>query len=90
MFLYYTVILVHYVIWYVGYVIYDTFWSRSKKFDFMVKQFLDKECSITLETLDKIKYGFVENVIIMSKLNPPTWTGVTPKDNVKKNKNPFQ
>ena len=30
----------------------------------MVKQFLDNECSITLETLDKIKYGSVENVVI--------------------------
>ena len=69
MFLYYTVILFYYVIWYVGYgyfyVIYDTVWNRSiKKIDFIVKQFLDNECSITLETLDKIKYGFVENVVI--------------------------
>ena len=54
----------YYVIWYVGYgyfyIIYDTFWNRSKKFDFIVKHFLENECSIALKTLDKIKYGFVE------------------------------
>ena len=60
--------IVLYVIWYVGYgyfyLIYGTFWNRSKKFDFIVKQFLDNECSITIETFDKIKYGFVEKVFI--------------------------
>ena len=30
----------------------------------IVKQFLENECSVTLEMLDKIKYGFVENVLI--------------------------
>ena len=68
MFLYYTVILFYYVIWYVGYdyfyVIYDTFWNRSKKFDSIVKQFLDNECSITLKTWDKTKYEFVAKVVI--------------------------
>ena len=58
-FLYYTIILFYYVIWYVGYgyfyVIYDTFWNISKKFDFIVKQFLDNKCSITLETLENNK-----------------------------------
>ena len=34
-----------------------------KSLIFIVKQFLDNECSITPETL-KNKYGFVENLVI--------------------------
>ena len=32
---------------------------------FIVKQFLDNECSITLETLE-IKYGFIKNLVILA------------------------
>ena len=57
---YYTVILFYYVIWYDGYgysyVSYNNFWNRSKRFwFFIVKQFLDNECSTTLETLENNK-----------------------------------
>ena len=44
---------------------YDTFWNRSKKFDFIiVKQFLDNEWSITLRTFENNKNWFFENVVI--------------------------
>ena len=53
------------------------------KFDFIVKQFLNNECSITLETLDKIKYGFVEDVVI----NAP-WQMYYGKNRISRNSTP--
>ena len=41
------------------------FETEVKNLIFIVKQFLDNECSITLKTLEKLlKYGFVENIVI--------------------------
>ena len=41
-----------------------TLFEIEVKICIIVKQFLDNECSITLEMLDEVKYGFVENVVI--------------------------
>ena len=41
------------------------FQIEVKNLIFIVKQFLDNECSVTLEMLKNIiKHGFVENVVI--------------------------
>ena len=40
------------------------FETEVKNLIFIVKQFLDNECSITLKTLKIIKYGFAENIVI--------------------------
>ena len=54
---YYTVMLFYYVIWYVvdvyNYVSYETFWNKTRKFDFIIpKQSLYNECRITFEMLE--------------------------------------
>ena len=43
-----------------------------KKLVFIVKQFLDNECSIILETLEK-KNGFVKNLVILARKLNKNW-----------------